>query len=235
MLKFDSLFEFAAPAYDDRQISFLLSSAQEKVFINRYYSPANKFQRGFEFDEKRRKDLAQLVKSASIENGDIEISGDQTGVHPNGVFYNMPEGYLYSIEETAKLGESNVEIPVKPVRHDEYIANIKNPYKKPYSGLVWRMDIGREIDPEGGTTHADINKRVELITDGTNISDYRVRYLRMPPAIIVDEFDPSNQKHCVLDESLHELIVEEAVKIARANVKPESYEVSMAEKNDLDN
>jgi hypothetical protein len=233
MLKYDALFEFSAPAYDDRQISYLLTAAQNRVFLDRYYAPSDKYKKGFESDEKRRKDLEQLIKTASIGEATI-AKVTVTDIHPNGQMVTLPLNFLYPIEESAKLTGSTTWIPVKPVRHDEYVANINNPYKKPYSNLVWRMDYSRGTDPTGTTEPATIAKRVELIHDGTGLADYRVRYLRMPPEIVVDEYTPANQVHCVLDEILHDTIVDEAVKIAKAAVKPEEYQISAVEKDSGD-
>lgn len=304
-LKFDSLFEFSAPAYDDRHISYLLTEAQFRVFLTRYNPLANKYQKGFEQDEQRRRDLEQLIRSVRIDNleaswfvsasgtintniltigstvgmapgikiegvgiaantvitsiikegesddnpGEIQISKVLTstiseesievfglgkskyqgGVHPDGVFLDLPEGFLYAVEEGVKLSGISKEAWVKPVRHDEYLANINNPYKQPYKNLVWRMDFSREINSTG--TANSTNKRTELILPtGYELDYYRVRYLSMPPAIVCDEFEPTNQIHCILDESLHREIVDEAVAIAKAAVKPEEYQIGLSEK-----
>ena len=303
-LKFDSLFEFSAPAYDDRHISYLLTEAQFRVFLTRYNPLANKYQKGFEQDEQRRRDLEQLIRSvkihsheanwfvsgsgtigtnvlivnntmgmapgikldsvgipantlitsiikeadndstgeiqisnlltSTISNGLIEVFGlglskYQGGVHPDGVFLDLPEGFLYAVEEGVKLFNISKEAWVKPVRHDEYLANINNPYKQPYKNLVWRMDFSREINSTG--TANSTNKRTELILPaGYELEYYRVRYLSMPPAIVCDEFEPTNQIHCILDESLHREIVDEAVAIAKAAVKPEEYQIGLSEK-----
>ena len=98
-LQFDSAFENAAPAYDDRQVSEYLTAAQFDVFLDHYDPFSNKTQRGFEDDEKRRKDLEQFIKSGSISGGDISQSAVQTGVHVNGTFYDLPDNFLYAIEE----------------------------------------------------------------------------------------------------------------------------------------
>lgn len=246
-LKFDSLFEFSAPAYDDRQISYLLTEAQFRVFIKRYNPLANRYQKGFEADEQRRRDLEQLIKPALYDSTDptgtgfadgievITISSQQGGVHPNGVFLDMPEDFLYAVEEAARLYDGYTTIEpkeawVKPVKHDEYLANINNPYKQPYKDLVWRMDISRYTHPIGLV--AGTSKRTELVLDEDyELYTYRVRYLATPPSIVVDEFDTTNQVHCVLDETLHREIVDEAIVIAQAAVKPDKYQVGVTEQD----
>lgn len=314
-LKFDSLFEFSAPAYDDRHMSYLLTEAQFRVFIKRYNPLGNKYQKGFEGNEQRRRDLEQLIKPASvlgdvitgagsykctwlISNKTVTIvaggtylntkglnsgqtvtgtgigpagtttvntidniisdtvftvvsapsaagtsvsllsalgkSSSQGGVHPIGVFLDLPSDFLYAVEEACTLKPTGgvvrtVESWIKPVRHDEYLANINNPYKQPYKDLVWRMDMSR-VTRADGTSILSSAKRTELIIPtGYSLVEYRTRYLAMPPAINVDEFDPTKQKHCVLDETLHREIVDEAVAIAQAAVKKEEYQIGRAE------
>jgi len=313
-LKYDSLFQFSSPAYDDRQISWLLTEAQFRVFIKRYNPLGDKYQKGFEADEQRRRDLDQLIKSASVD-GKIEtssgtysctwstantvttvtiaspgttkglnpgqaisgtgigatntnvikaiISNDkftlvtaattatqaspttltgglgkstyQGGVHPNGVFLDMPSDFLYAIEEAAKLETSpgavvsTNEAWIKPIKHDEYLSNINNPYKQPYKDLIWRMDISRVQQATGTSTLASLKRTELILPSGYVINNYRCRYLAIPPAIVVDEFTPANQIHCILDETLHREIVDEAVVIAEAATKPEKYQISVAE------
>jgi len=236
-LKFDSLFEFSSPAYDDRQISYLLTEAQFRVFIKRYNPLANKYQKGFEADEQRRRDLEQLIKPALYDSSgdtidgveEITLSDYQGGVHPNGVFLDMPNDFLYAVEEAVSLDGESGEAWVKPVKHDEYLANINNPYKKPYKNLIWRMDISRHQHAEG-TSIAATAKRTELIIPpGYILKKYRVRYLSTPPSIVCDEFDEDNQVHCILDETLHREIVDEAVIIAEAAVKAEKYQIGVNE------
>ena len=219
-LKFDSFFEDSAPGYDDKQISVILSDAQLRIVL--------KLIPFFESDEKVRRQLEQLIKSGSVSNGDIIVSSDQTAKHPNGVIYDLPTSFYHAVEEAVILTGASAESTVKPVTHDFYQANKVNPYKKPNSNVVWRMDISRLTDASGTATPASA-KRTELITDGTAISDYRLRYLRELPDIIVDGSTPANQRHCILDQSLHDAIVDEAVKIMKASVIPEEYQIAQNE------
>lgn len=235
-LKYDSLFELSSPAYDDKQISYLLTDSQYRVFIKRYNPLGNKYQKGFEVDEQRRRDLEQLIKPALYDSTDtvsedieeITLSESQAGVHPNGIFLDLPTDFLYAIEETVQLTGESKEITVKPVKHDEYLANINNPYKQPYEDLVWRMDISRLTHAVG--VSSSTSKRTELILPSTYTLDtYRVRYLSTPPSIVVDEIDPTNQVHCILNETLHREIVDEAVIIAQAATMKEGYQIGVLE------
>lgn len=231
LLYYDKMFEYGAPAYDDRQISVILNKAQRRVF-NRYYMPnRNKFNEGFESSEKRRGDLEQFIRDITLTSADS--SDVQIGAHPNGKFYDLPDDFLYALEESVITSDSTPnEITVLPIKHDYYRANINNPYKKPYENLVWRMDFSRtDHGEDGGDDYTGrTSKRVELILKtGSTLSSYRVRYLIQPPDILCDEITPSNQIHCILDESLHDEIVDEAAKIAVAATKPEMYQIFDAE------
>lgn len=234
LLFYDKLFEYGAPDYDDRQISAILTKAQIRVFKRHYMPQANKFQMGFEQSEQRRRDLEQFIKNASISNGEITESaiGEQAAVHPNGTLYDMPSDFLYAIEEALVTDVSAPEeITVVPIVHDYYRANIRNPYKQPYKNLAWRMDYSRETPADG--TSDPSSKRTEIITDSTStISEYRVRYLISPPEIIVDVVNAANQKHCILDATLHDEIVDEAVKIAKAATMPDEYQIAQIEQKE---
>ena len=303
MLKFNSLFEFSAPAYDDRQISWLLSEGQFRVFIRKFDPIFKDTTIGFEGNEVQRRDLEQLIRQAYVDGLNVSgtipmnvsysasssvitlddpadmkfvapgapVTGDdipadsvvthivsdtsfqinnvipvagtnmpittgigksssQVGVHPGGIFLDLPAGFLYAIEESAITDAiPGQEVNVLPVRHDTYRANIRNPYKKPYDRLVWRMDYSRNVADE---TYNDVNapRRTELIPgDTNNLEEYRVRYLQSPPDIVVNELVPEEERNCILDDTLHRAIVDEAVVVAKAAVDPQEYQLSTQE------
>ncbi len=238
LLLFDSLYEYTAPAYDDNQFSIVLTQAQLNV-VKRIYSP-KKDNSDFENSELHRRYLEQLIKPASLSNGDITVSSVQTGIHPQGTFYDLPDDFFLAIEEAATTAEQTNEAEIKPVEHDYYLANINNPYKKPYKSLIWRMDISRvDHGEDGGDDFTGRTaKRTELIVNNKTtypITEYRLRYLSYPSAIVCDEFTPSNQRHSILDEAVHDEIVREAVKILKAAVQPEEYQISSIEAKDNEN
>jgi hypothetical protein len=235
LLLFDKQFEWAAPAYDDRQISKVLTDAQ-LIVTEDIYSP-RKDGEDFESSELSRRRLEQLIKSASLSGGDISASATQTGVHPQGTFYDLPEDFFLAIEEAATTAEMSTEAQVKPVEHNFYTQNISNPYKKPYKKVIWRMDISRvDHGEDGGDAFTGRTpKRTELIVANKTtypITDYRLRYLSYPPDIVCDEFTPANQRHSILESSLHPKIVREAVKIMTASVKPEEYQIAVNEQKE---
>lgn len=161
-------------------------------------------------------------------------SPKQNDAHDNGMIFEMPSNFLYAIEEFVKL-ETDEEEPevlskisiVKPIVHDYYTINIYNPYKKPYKDVLWRLDVGDTSVIQG---KADSVKRVEICyPEGYNIHSYKIRYLQMPPNIVCNTIDDSLQYNCILDESVHMAIVDEAVAIAQAASKKEDYQLGRVE------
>jgi len=230
LLLLDNLIEWGAPAYDDRQISTLLTKAQQDVFRNKY---GRNVKKAFESSEDRRRELEQLIKSAEYDSTDIPgstitVSASQTGVHPSGVFFDLPSDFQYAIEESVVINATTGnEITVQPITHDQYIANVYNPYQNPYDWVAWRMDISKET-PTG-------EKRTEIITDGSTILNYRVRYLRTLPSIVADSVNTGNQVDCILDDSIHSEIVDKAYSMAVASIKPDEIQIAVSQQKDREN
>lgn len=223
----DKDFQYGAPAYDDVGISNWLTKAQLRVF-KRYYKPGEDGY-SFEMNEISGRALEQLIRSSSTFT-----ASSQVGVHPQGTFFNLPDDFYLAIEESAKTDEKEDEVHVKYISHDEYRINLKNPYKKPSKDLIWRMNFSREDFGEAGGDEftGRTFKRIELIVKDKAaypVTDYRIRYLAYPPDIVCDEYNPSEQRHCILDDSLHDEIIDEAVKMAVAAIKPEEYQIAAIE------
>lgn len=152
-------------------------------------------------------------------------------VHENGVVLLLPSSFLYAIDEGVKLSVYNPETDsyddlqsesvVLPVTDDEYSVNISNPYKKPYSRKVWRMEVNKTGDDE-------LNSRTEIIIpESHKIVHYRLRFLSKPAAIACGD----TEVNCVLNEALHYDIVNEAVLMASAINKQENYQINLNESN----
>jgi len=215
---YDKIASAGAPGYTDKEWGVLLSKAQI-AFVKSIFDPYNSVQE----TEKRRKEFSNLISSFDITTQ----STSQTGVHTNGVFFDMPNDLLFTLYEEAVITSSNpcnnnLTIYVKPVTEDEYNTNIDNPQKKPYCsggyGLIWRMDFN--------------TNRHELITDGSfTVNRYRGRYLRMPQTIIPFTGDGTTTaiQNCELNDLAHWAIVETAVRIATGITTPQEYQIKLNE------
>lgn len=220
LILYDKATNFAAPGYEDVEISILLTKGQERVFLSTY-GLDNKTKEGFEITEARRKELRDLVKGVTLNTP----FADQTQVLPNGVFYQLPEDCLFVISEEITITsdddcEDGTRVMVRPITHDEYAINKRNPFKKPNStDFVWRLDYQDHLH--------------EIITDGTfSVSEYHLRYIkRLQPIIIgVNTVDGvAGPLDSELDSILHKRIVDEAVKIATGITDPELYQIKALE------
>ncbi len=220
LILYDKVTNFDAPGYNDLEISILLTKGQERTFFAFYNPLGNQFREGFEETEARRKDLKELVKGTTCT-----ISASQTGVLPNGVFYDLPTDCLYAISEeitttSADTCKNGLRLRVKPITHDEYAINLKNPFKKPnINSYIWRLDYQ--------------TNRHELITDGTfTVGTYHLRYIQKLTPIIVGSNTVdgiSGPQNCILNSVTHKRIIEEAVKIATGITDPEFYQIKTIE------
>jgi len=222
----DRIDSLSSPGWTDAELSLMLNTAQMwfiKYTLDRMNNPK---QEGFEETEIRSQGLSELIRNSSA----LTVSASQTGVLQYGVFYDLPTDFMYTILEEVETNVadcintgSNVYVPVDVVSHNEYTRLKRNSYKKPFvannEGLIWRMQFSRTTDSSQADATVPIAataKRHELVTDGNfNVVSYNIRYLRFPPAVVVDFDTAGNQRNCVLDDATHEAIVEIAKHIAK--------------------
>tara|TARA_B110000259_G_scaffold165744_1_gene192800 strand:+ start:3430 stop:4152 length:723 start_codon:yes stop_codon:yes gene_type:complete len=225
LILYDKITNFDAPGYESDEISRFLSRAQERFVLHVYNPMGNKYLTGFEGTEKRRKDLSALVRNAELTSATL-----QAGSKSDGTFFELPTDFLYTIQEEADISStdscySNSKgVEVKPITHDYYLKNKKNPYKKPYGELIWRLDFSNN-----GTA-----KRHELVTDAaTTVSKYKVRYIKKPIPIItatgITIEGVTGISNCELSAITHRAIVDEAVAIAAGITNPETFQIRRGE------
>lgn len=214
---YDKITNFSAPGYEDDEISIFLTQAQEQEYLQLINVLKDDYKRGFESTEKRRKDLAPLVKSTVLQ-----ISASQIGSFENGVLFDLPSGYGFTVSEKIKVESDNIcinnkFIDIEPITHDEYRSNIDNPFRKPETG-AWRLDFD--------------NKHEVILPDNTQSLEYKVRYIKKPVPILltgVTLYGVSGPLDCELGEAFHRRIVNSAVRIATGVTNPEEYKIKIAE------
>lgn len=188
--------------FDSDRIQDLLNITQEQKFYDLYSKYYGSSATKFEFTEKLRRELSNLISSFETTS----FSSDIDDLFDNTVVVDLPSDFLYTITESCvveKNGETGIS-KVTPITYDEARENIDNPFLKPTDEFIWRLDFGYS-----GVTGA---KKHELVgNDSITIQQYSVRYLRRPQNIIIH---PTNYKNCELDSSLHNEIVNMAVKMA---------------------
>jgi len=155
--------------FDDRERTILLNEAMDEWITERFIPDMNIKKKGFEFDVKRRLDLAGVITShvtlkrtsgdfvlGTADNGalptpdlDYQSSSDIGGLPQvetdYGVFFSIPDECLYIIADTcgtSKGAEIKHNVPVEVVTYEDYYAKIYNVYLSPYYNKVWRLDNG---------------------------------------------------------------------------------------------
>jgi len=198
MNKYELLFLFESkigPLMTNTNKTFLTSEVE--VFLNNAQNGYFKALADvFERNEEVRRVLSPFTKSHSL-----------TSVSPTGVtalsttskFYTLPssvDGTLYRIVEEYVTTSTGARITSKPITHDQYHANIKNPFKNPYVDLVWRLDV---------------DGYVEIISSGITPVNYIYRYLTSPQTI---EFSTEDSTSLEFKDIDLENIVDIAIQLA---------------------
>ena len=225
-IHYNSIAGQSAPNIDDYEKSVYLTKAQLEIVKNYYDSLSNRKQKGFESTEKRRVDLKELIVDYKTTNN-LSLN---IGLETNSKFFEIPNNTFLIIQETAKLSSTdncinNTVSNIKPITHDEYNIQKKNPFKKPDKDTLWRLNISKYND----------NQIVEIISP-YDVSEYHIRYIKYPRPIILKDLDiifPSEnlsidgfdtELECELNQSVHREIIDRAVELALRDYKPQGLE-----------
>lgn len=200
LVGYDKVASLAAPGYIDDEISTFLSDAQERFVKTRYTAMGNKYRAGVEETEKRRKELANITETTTL----TASATQEDLISSNSVLFDLPADFWLTLNEwVLTTDECEPTKKVVPITHDEYFEQISNPFKKPSSTRVWRMDVD---DLDGVNRH-------EIITDSsTTITSYSARYLKK-----LTDIDIANNVTSELHDMTHREIVNLAVTIALEN------------------
>lgn len=203
-----------APGLTEYEKSVFLTRAQEAVVVMLYNGTLSK---SFEETEELTAYLAPLVKQATISSSVSLGTPGIVHVIPNSQIFKLPDDLLFRTLELCKVSDPNCgdrDVIVVPVTQDEYWRTARNPFKKPNAEKALRLSY----DSQEGQ-----NRYSELIGSGT-IKAYTVRYIRKPEPIILEDLSQdgfsingeTSAKTCKLNEHLHQTILTEAVKAAKA-------------------
>tara|TARA_R100001463_G_scaffold26997_7_gene62888 strand:+ start:11249 stop:11980 length:732 start_codon:yes stop_codon:yes gene_type:complete len=225
LVTYDSIANFAAPGYEDADINIFVNAAQEDYVKSMYSDISNLGRIGFEETEKRSKDLSELKRFEDITPF---ISPANHG--SDSLFVELPDNYLLTVNEEATISftscgaTASERVPVKPIREDYYNANVKNPYKRPDNGLVWRIDASRTDTTLPVTS---TKKRHELVLGtGSTFNTYHLSYIKYPKSI--DVSDTTNLVgFCELDPSTHRAIADMAVQYMLEAARQPRFQTSV--------
>jgi hypothetical protein len=201
---------------DEYEKSVFLSEAQEEI-VRKTYRGQNFLRESFEETELMRRYLDKLIKQQTVTQT-VNLPSSEK-INTRSLFFALPNDVMVITYEAAKISTPNTSncnnnkiLSVLPVKQDEYLNQISNPFRKPTlqgrTNTVWRLDYGNSQQ-----------RVVELVGPlESTVSEYIVRYLRKPKPIILTllngdlnidgEVLPRTSE---LDEIFHRQILELAV------------------------
>lgn len=217
-----------APGLTEEEKEVFLNKAQEEL-VRGLYNGSIK-QEGFEETEELKRYLNKLI-STQVYNLDVSIPEDrlplvdasnfQSGLlspfNYKGYtyYFSPPPGYLYRVYEEVDLHNDNTKcgatingVEVTPIDYEDLHVVLKNPFKKPSKKRVIRVDLGANSIEQ------------TAILSKYKVAMYRLTYVRKPKKIVLVDPNPmvgrDNTTSGDLDSSLHSLIVDMAVKLAKS-------------------
>ena len=207
----------AAPGLDEYEKSVFLTKAQEEILKNYFNPKGNKYQEGFDDNEKRQIDFSSLVTVITIPS---YSDSQYIKIDDRSLLFLMPNDMLFALNEVCEITENNINrlVNVVPISFIEYSRLISKPYKRPLKNQCWRLI----------SSSSKKNRVFELILPFGSIvpGSYRIRYVSRPaPIILVDlstEYPGlsingiTSVTECELDPSIHYEILQRAVELAKS-------------------
>lgn len=204
---YDNITSNQAPGLTEFEKSAFLTRAEEAVVVGLYNRTLG---RAFEETEEVTEYLASLVSQETISTPTTDLPHVVAGSQ----LYKLPDDLLFRTLELCTISDEkcgDLQVVVVPVTQDEYWRTSRNPFKGANSRRVLRL------------TQGNLEGTYSEIVSKSPVKDYTVRYMKKPePIILVDLEDglsingQTEARTCELHESLHNLILTEAVRMAKA-------------------
>lgn len=198
-----------APGLTEYEKSKHLTAAQKTVVIGLYNGT---LRNSFEETEEWTDYLDTLV---SQKDECIKVATGLPRVCPDSQIFLLPNDLMFRTLETCYIDTEdcgNQQAIIVPVTQDEFWHTYRNPFKGANDRRVLRLAYAM------GTT-----KYSELVSKSP-VTKYTVRYLKNPEPIILTDLSADGlsiegktaSQTCLLSERIHDLILEEAVRQAKA-------------------
>ena len=203
-----------APGLNAYEKSVFLTEAEYSVYVALYNGT---LRNSFEETEELTSYLATHVCQE-----DCPVASNAPKLIDKSKVFELPEDLLFITLEICSVdveGCGTKQAIVVPVTQDEFWRTHRNPFKRQNGDRVLRLAYGSS-DTLGNGLYA--SRYSELVSDN-DIVKYTVRYLKKPEPIILQDLPDdltiegeSNAMTCKLPEALHQAILEEAVRRAKA-------------------
>ena len=224
---YNNIMSNQAPGLDEYEKSVFLTKAQYEIVKNYFNPKSNKNQEGFDDSPKRQVDFSKLM---AVKTPAAFTTANYPKFDNRSKLFTMPTDILFVLNETAinfiptvPGGDTAVAgterlINIVPISFEEYARITSKPYKQPLKNQGWRLFNGGDVS---NTTYFVTEI---IIKSGTNIKDYRIRYVKRPKPIILTVLSETNVSldgltavtECELDPILHPEILQRAVELAKS-------------------
>ena len=226
---------------DEYEKSIFLTQAQDNIVKSYFTRSLNPNGEGFDDSTRRQTDFSTLITVKSI---DISSATKTGGFSDNGYTVSFKDSDftigstlaypLFIINERVTTKEVNtpadgdtpaVYKPVSsyvivPLNYKEYDRMMSRAYSEPLKRQAWRLFE---------SSSSDLSRQAEIIlrTDVKSPDKYIIRYVRRPiPIVLIDLTDTNNRltidgvttvTQCELNPTVHQEILQEAVRLALAS------------------
>ena len=224
---YNNIMSNQAPGLDEYEKSVFLTKAQYEIVKNYFNPKSNKNQEGFDDSPKRQVDFSKLM---AVKTPEVFATANYPKFDDRSKLFTMPTDILFVLNETAinftpTTPDGNIAVAgterlinIVPISFEEYARITSKPYKQPLKNQGWRLFNGGDVN---STTYFVTEI---IIKSGTNIKDYRIRYVKRPKPIILTVLSETNVSldgltavtECELDPILHPEILQRAVELAKS-------------------
>ena len=192
---YNNIMSNQAPGLDEYEKSVFLTKAQYEIVKNYFNPKSNKNQEGFDDSPKRQVDFSKLM---AVKTPVAFTTADYPKFDDRSKLFTMPTDILFVLNETAinfipttpggTTAVTGTErlINIVPISFEEQARITSKPYKQPLKNQGWRLFNGGDVS---NTTYSVTEI---IIKSGTNIRDYRVRYVKRPKPIILTVLSETN-------------------------------------------
>lgn len=194
---YDEQANYDSVEFNEYEKSIFLTKAQEEIVLE-LYKGYNGISESFETTEETRRYLQSLVVKEELV-ADSNVTKELNTYY---LKYNIPEDLWFIVSESF-IENSNSKL-VTPVLQDNLYKSLENPFRRPNSKRVLRMDLENQI----------------VILNTSDKGKYLITYIKkLKPIILVAlndiTIDGKNSiQNCELNDSLHKRILERAVALA---------------------
>ena len=201
-LLFNNIASNKAPGLNEYEKTLFLTEAQENIVRSLYSGGSN----SFETSEEMSSYLSSIVKCETF------VAFENVNLYGWNAFgVDIPNKIWYITLEDGVADDKPVE--VIPVTHDMFLRTVRNPFRGPSRKRALR------VSRAGKATE---RYSIVIPAKNTNLTQYNVHYVEKPKPIIleeditIDNITYSEKQTSKLPESIHRMILLEAVKLAKS-------------------